>query len=135
MYLRYFSSLSLDRRITHERLLRICAADYEREMVLIAELRNSQQGRSIIAVGRLNKLQSVGEAEVAVLVADRFQGLGIGTELLRRLVQIARDKKLTCIEAETLNDNITIQALVKKLGFALRSVNDDPGSVQATLKL
>lgn len=135
VYLRYFSSLSLDRRITHERLLRICTADYEREMVLVAELRNSPQGRSIIAVGRLNKLQSGGEAEVAVLVSDRFQGLGLGTELLCRLVQIARDKRVTCIEAETLHDNITIQALVKKLGFALCRMNDDPGSVQATLKL
>ena len=37
VYLRYFASLSLSARTTHERLLRICFGDYEREMVLVAE--------------------------------------------------------------------------------------------------
>ena len=46
VYLRYFASLSLGARIAHERLLRICFGDYDREMVLVAELVNLHTGAS-----------------------------------------------------------------------------------------
>src|SRR5208283_4349768 len=70
VYLRYFCSLSLSRRIAHERLLKICFGDYDREMALVAELTDpATQERRIIAVGRLSKLHSKNEAEVAVLVS------------------------------------------------------------------
>jgi acetyltransferase len=136
VYLRYFCSLSLGRRTTHERLLRICFGDYAHEMVLVAERIDSQSGdASIIAVGRLNKLESGNEGEVAVLVSDSCQRLGIGSELVRRLIQVARDEKLTSLVAETLRDNLAIQKIFKKLGFTLRSMKDDPGTIQATLQL
>jgi acetyltransferase len=54
VYLRYFCSLSLSRRVAHERLLRICFGDYDREMVLVAERIDPGTGeRRIIAVGRM----------------------------------------------------------------------------------
>jgi acetyltransferase len=136
VYLRYFCSMSLNQRITHERLLRICFGDYTREMVLVAEHKDSQSDEtSIIAVGRLNKLESNHAGEIAVLVSDSHQRLGIGTELLCRLIQVARDENLTCIVAETLHDNLAIQKILKKLGFTLRSMKEDPGTIQATLQL
>src|SRR6202158_656829 len=39
VYLRYFGSLSLKRRVAHERLIRICFGDYDRELALVAEIR------------------------------------------------------------------------------------------------
>src|SRR5437879_11349827 len=58
VYLRYFSSLSLAARTAHERLVRICFSDYEREMVLVAECRGPQTGKQhILAVGRLTSLR------------------------------------------------------------------------------
>src|SRR5947207_12103961 len=69
VYLRYFSSLSLARRTAHDRLVRICFSDYEREMVLVAEHRDPETGElHILGVGRLNKLQSDKAAELALLV-------------------------------------------------------------------
>lgn len=136
VYLRYFCSLSLNRRTTHERLVRICFGDYRREMVLVAEQKDPMNGEaSIIAAGRLNRLESGSEGEIAVLVSDSHQRIGIGTELLRRLVQVARDEKLTSLVAEMLHDNLAIQKILKKLGFTLRSMREDPGTVQATLQL
>ena len=77
VYLRYFCSLSLVRRTSHERLGRICFCDYDREMVLVAEYRDPQSGElHILAVGRLNKLQTDKEAEVAVVVSDEYQRRG-----------------------------------------------------------
>ena len=48
VYLRYFNSMSLDRRTAHERLLRICHGDYDREMVIVAECNDPQMGRQHI---------------------------------------------------------------------------------------
>jgi acetyltransferase len=134
VYLRYFCSLSLSRRVEHERLLRICFAGYDREMVLVAAQTDPGTGDQIIGVGRMNKLHAGNEAEVAVLVSDRYQKLGLGKELLRRVIQIARDEKLTRVSAEMLPDNVAMQIITKQLGFRVRA-SEDPTSVRAFLDL
>jgi acetyltransferase len=135
VYLRYFCSLSLSRRVEHERLLRICFGDYDREMALVAERTDPVTGeRTIIAVGRMNKLHIGNEAEVAVLVSDQYQKLGLGNELLRRVVQIARDEALGRVSAEMLTDNVAMQVITKHLGFRVRAT-DDLTSVRAFLDL
>src|SRR5208337_2409267 len=109
VYLRYFCSLSLSRRVAHERLLRICFVDYDREMVLVAEHTDPATGeRRIMGVGRMNKLHAKNEAEVAALVTDQYQKMGLGHELLRRIVQIARDEKVGAVSAEMLPDNLAM---------------------------
>ncbi|MGB8581009.1 MAG: GNAT family N-acetyltransferase [Candidatus Sulfotelmatobacter sp.] len=135
VYLRYFCSLSLSRRVAHERLLRICFGDYDREMALVAELTDSATGEHrIMGVGRLSKLRSGNEAEVAVLVSDQYQKLGLGYELLRRIVEIARDEKLSQVSAEMLPDNLAMQVIMKRMGFRVRA-SDDLTSLRAFLEL
>ncbi|MFY9682596.1 MAG: bifunctional acetate--CoA ligase family protein/GNAT family N-acetyltransferase [Candidatus Sulfotelmatobacter sp.] len=135
VYLRYFCSLSLSRRVEHERLLRICFGDYDREMALVAERIDPGTGQhSIIAVGRMNKLHIGDEAEVAVLVSDQYQKFGLGYELLRRVIQIARDEKLNRVSAEMLTDNVAMQVITKRMGFKVRA-DEDLTSVRAFLDL
>jgi acetyltransferase len=135
VYLRYFCTLSLSRRVAHERLLRICFGDYDREIALVAERTDPGTGeRQIIAVGRINKLHGKNEAEVAVLVSDRYQNLGLGNELLQRVVQIARDEKLTQVSAEMLPDNRAMQVIMKRVGFQVRT-GEDLTSIRAYLDL
>jgi acetyltransferase len=135
VYLRYFCSLSLSRRVAHERLLRICFADYDREMALVAERADPATGeRRILGVGRMNKLHAGNEAEVAVLVSDQYQKLGLGQELLRRVIEVARDEKLARVSAEMLTDNVAMQIVMKRLGFGVRA-SSDMTSVRAFLDL
>jgi acetyltransferase len=135
VYLRYFCTLSLSRRVAHERLLRICFGDYDREIALVAERTDPGTGeRQIIAVGRINKLHGKNEAEVAVLVSDRYQNLGLGNELLQRVVQIARDEKLSQVSAEMLPDNRAMQVIMKRVGFQVRT-GEDLTSIRAYLNL
>jgi acetyltransferase len=135
VYLRFFASLSLSRRVEHERLLRICFGDYDREMALVAELTDPGTGeRRIIAVGRMSKLHAGSEAEVAALVSDQYQKLGLGYELVRRLVQVARDEKLRHLSAEMLTDNIGMQLVFRRNGFRIRA-DEDLTSVRAFLDL
>ena len=81
--------------MAHERLTRICFNDYDREIALVAETTEPKTGRrEILGVGRLSKVHGANEAEFALLVSDRCQKQGLGTELLKRLVQIGREEKL-----------------------------------------
>lgn len=101
-------------------------------MVLVAENRDPPSGElHILAVGRLNKLQTDKEAEVAVVVSE-YQRRGLATELLCRLIHIARDEKLRRIVAEMLRDNLAIQTICRKLDFRMHLLSD-PGAVQAVL--
>jgi acetyltransferase len=135
VYLRYFHMLSLDHRVSHERLTRICFIDYDREMALIAVHHNAQTGdESIVGVGRLTKVQAANEAEVALVVADSFHHQGIGTELLRRLVEIGRDERLDCIVADVLAENTAMRRICEKLGFSLNRASDE-SVIHASLDL
>lgn len=134
VYMRYFETLSFGARTARARLERICLVNPEREIVRIALCRDSKSADSrIVGVGRLSKLATPGNAEVALLVSDEFQGRGLGTELLRQLIQGARDQKIVQIQAEMLRDNMAIQKVLRKLGFRLRLL--DPRSVRALLTL
>ena len=57
-------------------------------------------------MGRLVKSHARNEGEVAVLISDECQHQGLGTELFRRVIQIARDEKLSRVDAEILPDNL-----------------------------
>ncbi len=135
VHLRYFSSFSLSARTAPERLLRVCFLDYDREMVLVADHKDPSSGtHEILGVGRLTKLRGTNDAEVAVLVTDRCQNRGLGTELLRRLIQVAQDEKLDRMVAEILLENLAMQTLAKRLGFRFVT-SDDPAVVKAVLHL
>jgi acetyltransferase len=135
VYMRYFCSISLESRMAHERLVRICHVDGEREVALVVDYTNKRTGQQqILGVGRLIKLEGQNEAEVAILVSDQYQKQGLGTELLRRLIQIARDQKLHRVSGELLRDNLAMQIIVKKLGFRFRLCADGM-SIPAVLGL
>jgi acetyltransferase len=120
VYFRYFHLIKLSQRVAHERLTRICFIDYDREMALVAERKDPQRGVSeILAVGRLSKLHGTDEAEFALLVSDQYQGLGLGTELLQRLLQVGRQEQIRRINATILFDNHPMQHICEKLGFQL----------------
>jgi len=121
VYLRYFHMIALGQRIAHDRLTRICFVDYDREIALVAERKDPASGeRQIIGVGRLVKVHGQNDAELAVLVSDGFQRLGLGTELARRLVEIARDEKCDRVVADLLPANAAMQSVFRRLGFELR---------------
>ena len=44
VYMRYFHSLSLSSRVAHDRLVRICFVDYDREMAIVADRRDAKPG-------------------------------------------------------------------------------------------
>ncbi len=125
VYFRYFHLLKLSRRVSHERLARICFIDYDREMALVADYRHPETGEhQILGFGRLTKLHGANEGEFGLLIADPYQGLGLGTKLLQQLLEVGRSEKLVRITADILPDNGAMQHLSQKIGFRLQRQED-----------
>ncbi|MCU0567203.1 MAG: bifunctional acetate--CoA ligase family protein/GNAT family N-acetyltransferase [Oculatellaceae cyanobacterium Prado106] len=121
VYFRYFHLVKLSQRTAHERMTRLCFIDYDREMALVVEHENPETGEpEMLAVGRLSKLHGNNEAEFALLVSDPAQGLGLGTELLDRLIQIGKADRLSRITADILGENTAMQRVCEKVGFRLQ---------------
>jgi acetyltransferase len=134
VYLRYFSPLKLQQRVAHSRLLRICFNDYDREIALVAEHSLGKGRYEILGVGRMSKIQTSGMAEFAVVVTDKWQNKGLGTELTNRLIDIAKNEKLNRLVAYTLLENREMQHMCKKLGFEVHhSAQDSECSIEMNL--
>lgn len=132
--MRYFQPLKLSQRTAHDRLTRICFIDYDREMALVVEHKLADGTPEIIAIGRLSKLRGRNAAELAVLVDDRYQHLGMGTELYRRLIAVAHDEKLQLVVSTILTENRDMLTICEKLGFQLQPDMQD-NTVRAELRV
>jgi len=135
VYLRYFHMEALSARVAHERLLRKCFIDYDREMALVAEAIDPATGQpQILGVGRLARQQDPLEGEVAVLIADHSQNLGLGTELLRLLIEVGRGEGYARIVAHVLPENTNMWKLAQRFHFEIQP-HEDPSQVVAVLNI
>jgi acetyltransferase len=135
VYLRFLSPIMYTERVTHERLARICHNDYDREIALVVEGRDEENERRIWAIGRLSKLHGRNDqARVSMLVSDQFQGQGIGSELLHRLIQIGRDEHIKRIQATMATDNVSFRTMFERVGARVEP-NADGKTATAVLEL
>jgi acetyltransferase len=115
---RYFGMVKLEERVAHERLTRICFNDYDREIAMVAT-RQANNEEEILGVARLFKVHGVNEGEFAILISDQWQGQGLGSCLMKWLLDIGRQEGLERIIGHVLADNYGMQKFCKKLGFVL----------------
>jgi len=127
--MRYMQGLKLDQRTAHERLVRVCFSDYDREMALVVEREAEGGGCEILGLGRLSRdrarSQGAGSAEFSLLVGDRWQGKGIGHALLTRLIEVAKRESIGTIFADILTANLRMQRLCAGLGFTIQEFPGD----------
>jgi acetyltransferase len=135
VYLRYLQALNLSQRTAHERLSRLCFVDYDREIPLVADRQGPEKGRhEIIGVVRLIKLRDTGVAEFALLVSDQHQRQGLGAELLRRVLEVARKEGVRRVVADIHLMNRPMQAICQRLGFRLEASAEE-GVMKAEIDL
>jgi acetyltransferase len=133
VYQRYFHMMTLARRTAHARLTRICVVDHDREFALVAEGRDEENGAPVIlGVARLQRLGDGGVAEFAVVVADRYQGIGVGGALMRQVIAIARQEGVSRLRADILSENGPMRRLCLRAGIPVRPTAD-PQVVEADL--
>jgi len=120
------------REMTHGMLTGFCNVDYDREIAIIAEYTSNGKGRN---VGEGRMLIQPGEetGEFAVVVAEDFQGAGLGLKLSDTLIGIAIERGLRSIYASVLNSNEKIIGLVKRLGFTIEKVSPEESKITLDL--
>jgi acetyltransferase len=72
-------------------------------------------------------------AELTFLLKDEFQRKGIGDDLMKRMITIARQERVGKLVANMLVENKEMQSLCQKLGFEVAPAGDK--YARAELKL
>ncbi len=114
---RFFSML---KSMPHRRLQQFCCIDYESEMSIVA-ISKEGPNQKVVGIGSYYLNPATKMAEIAFLVADAYQGQGIGTFLMQALVKIAKERKIKGFTAEVMRDNVAMIALMHKAGVPTRS--------------
>ncbi|HSX26121.1 MAG TPA: bifunctional acetate--CoA ligase family protein/GNAT family N-acetyltransferase [Chlamydiales bacterium] len=113
---RFLKALHYDERVTHDRLLRICFNDYDREIALVAEVK----GKEILGVIRLTKIPGTGDATFTMTIKDKWQNQGIGSKFMGKILQVAKQEKIHRIRAQMLAENFQMEKLCKHFGFSIK---------------
>ena len=116
LYFRYFK---LIKRWTHEMLIRFTQNDYDRELGLMA-IGQPPGPEVMMGVSRLVMDANRESAEFAVIIADPWQGKGLGPKLLERVISIAREQGVKVLWGEVLATNQPMLEMVKRLGFSTK---------------
>jgi acetyltransferase len=109
----------------HEVRTRYCNIDYDREIGIVAEVEKDGRKQILGVVRIIQDPAQQDEAEFAVVVTDEYQRLGLGSEFLDFIIEIAKDKNLSKINGVVLKDNFPMITLCREKGF--RFTDGDPG--------
>ncbi len=121
------------RNIDHQMLTRFTNIDYDREMAMVAEVKEGQK-RRIIGIGRLIIESDFEKGEFAVVVHDDYQGRGLGYKLVDLLIGIGQEKGLVKIYGTVLKDNYRMLKMCEGLGFDIKDYTEDSKWVELPLK-
>jgi acetyltransferase len=119
--------------LSHEHLVRYCQIDYDRELALVCVI--EQDGHEkIIGDVRLIKKADMEGAEMAIMVSDQWQGLGVGIALSQHCMKVAKEEGIKKISMDILIINTYMLGLSKRLGFRTIHSYDDYLEVECEIK-
>jgi RimJ/RimL family protein N-acetyltransferase len=113
------------KQLSHRDLLRYMEVDYAQNMAVVIEIEPEGEETQIIGVGRYHTDPATNYAETAFVIRDDCQGHGLGTELLRHLIDIARQNGITGFTAEVLTQNRAMRDVFHKSGLEIQSTLSD----------
>ena len=132
----YFRLFSAKRKFSDDEMNQIIAVDFVNVVALVAVLEEDGLDK-IVGGGRYVRIGPSGtgqRAEVAFLIDDAHQGLGIGSRIFKHLVEIARGSGITHFEAEVLPSNAPMLRLFTRSGLPVgKTMTRD--SVHVTIPL
>jgi hypothetical protein len=134
IYMRYFEYLGLDRRTSHERLLRICKNSAESYALVVERPAFRSRIAAILAVGRLTKTSEPLVATFDTLIAEETETSRLAKVLITRLIKLARAFGFEVLTSELLVADYDTLTLCRTLGFTLQSLPEG-GMVRVTLSL
>lgn len=130
--MRFFSTMKQMPRELADRLTRL---DPEREAAFVIASPKPPGPAEIFAVARLGAIGVADQAEMAILVRDDVARRGVGTRLMGRLIDYARQRRLKAIYGLVLPENHSMIELCRRLGFRLMPEPGQAGLLRVTLDL
>ncbi|MGE3298242.1 MAG: N-acetyltransferase family protein [Porticoccaceae bacterium] len=124
-YLRFHTALPA---LTPEMTERFIHTDYPDQMALIACIGSDRNERQI-GVARYARPKNESAADLGIAIADAWQGKGLGTEMLRRLLVLADQAGIRQLSADVLYENHRMRNLARDLGFRVAPSQTDPRTV------
>lgn len=118
-------------RADAERMLDL---DY-RDRLAIGAFVAGETGVRLIGVSRYARIDAGDQAECAIVVADDWQGRGLGTELMRSLGRGAGRNGIKSLVGESMAENQRILAWARRFGFDARTEPNSGGMLRITLDL
>lgn len=115
-------------------LARLLDLDYY-DRFAIAAIATAADEERIVGVSRYARIDASRRAECAIVVADAWQGRGLGSELMRALVTAAAERDIDCLEGTTLAENGRIAEWARRFGFAVRTQPNSGGLMLVQLDL
>jgi acetyltransferase len=115
-------------------LVRFTQLDYDREMAFIAVAEHEGREQEV-GVSRYVRSPDGESCEFALVVADAWQGKGVGSALMQALFERARAQGIARMHGEVLTDNANMLELVRHLGFSVQPHAGDATLRTATLEL
>ena len=113
LFRRFFAA---KRGFTEQEVAFFMNIDFTNHVALVAVV--EEAGGPVIVGGARYIVGQPGQAEVAFVVVDEYQGQGIGAALMRHLAAIARNSGLRELIAEVLPDNTPMLKVFEKSGFS-----------------
>ena len=124
---RFFSML---RALSPEQIARMTQVDYDREMALVAVREATGE---TVGVCRLVRESYTTTGEFAVLVEPSMKGRGLARQLMLRIMDWARSQDMTGITGQVLAENRPMLAFMRRMGFTIRRLPDEPDVVEAAM--
>ncbi len=126
--LRFFSPL---RTLPTALLSRLTHIDYDRDMAFVM----FNDKNELVGIANFSADPDKVKAEYAVLIRSDLKGHGMGTALMKRVIEYAKGYGVGEIYGDVLEENTMMLALCRDLGFEIAPVPGTPGMVLSSLKL
>jgi acetyltransferase len=107
----------------HKFRIRFCNIDYKREIAIIALIQ--QPEKKMLGVVRFTFDPNMKSGELAFIVADPWQNLGLGTRMVEYIIQICKNQNVEVIYSFMLPNNYGGIRFLKKLGFSLKYLDNE----------
>jgi acetyltransferase len=137
---RYFRFVSSFNELPSTMLSRFTLIDYDREMALVAVMRErvanadgdiAERDR-IVGVSRYVITPDQQSCEFSLVVAEDMKGRGLGSRLMEAIMEAARERGLAEIVGLVLRSNAAMLKLMRGMGFEVRRFDEDPDFVKVT---
>ncbi len=121
---KYFRFMNTLQELNQQMLVRFTQIDYHNEMALIAVVPGATSEEQV-GVARYTTNLDKTSCEFALVISDRWQNKGIAHQLMRNLMEIARDRDLERMEGQVLSNNSKMLELMASLNFRIQNNPDD----------